>query len=297
MINIKINGFDCKEIFENKIWICNNFLSDSECDEIIINGEKNNMEYLNYRKSYRIIALDSNKNLVKTISNRLEQHNFISSINKLKCIPYGFDSYNINWNNNDSSQINNCFRMNKYISSNFKIHRDAQLTISKTIKSNYTMLIYLNDNFDGGETIFQIPNKNDINVDNIYNGISATEESELLKDKSIFHFEKPAKGKCIIFDQRILHKSNNCNGTKYVLRTDLINTGTLKNENEQIKSDVINKIEKLTKCLFRQAQLNELNNINVDIDLYEICLNLRQNPQLLKIYPHNLEKYIKFDSI
>ena len=281
---------------ENKIIICNNFLSESECDEIIKNGEEHGMEYLEYRKSHRIIGIDSNNNLTKTIQTRLKQRNLINEINKFNCVPYGFESYNVEWNDNLETHINTCFRMNKYESSNFEIHRDAQLTFSKTIKSNYTILIYLNDDYEGGETIFQI--HNDINVDDmdiLYNGISAKKEAELTKNKSNFYTIKPTKGTCVIFDQRILHKSEKCEGIKYVLRTDLIRTGIIKKEKEQIKSEKIEKLENLTKCLFRQAQLNELNNITYDVDLYEICLNLRQYPHLLKEYPIDLEKYLKFD--
>ena len=289
-----IGDINKQQINGTTLWTCNNFLSESECNEIIKKGEENTMEYLKYRNSHRIIGMDNNNNLVKTIANRLEQKQFINKINKCKCNPYGFNSYDVNWDENRSSQINTCFRMNKYESSNFEIHRDAQLTVSKTVKSNYTMLIYLNDNFEGGDTTFQIPDESLIDINKVYNGISASEESELIKEHSIFHNIKPSKGTCVIFDQRILHKSAHSKGIKYVLRTDLINTGTIKNKNEQLNNSVITSLENLTKCLFRQAQLNELNKIDCDVDLYGLCLNIRQFPHKLKTVPVHLNKYLSF---
>lgn len=280
------------DIHRSKIWIQENFLSNSECDQIINNCNNEKFIEIEYRGkgSTRLIANDNNNNLINIIKSRLDK-NLITNINSDKWIhPYGFNSANILWNKNESNKINKCIRVNKYINSGFDYHRDAQLTVTPLIKSNYTMIIYLNDNYENGETIFNY-NEN-INDDKIiHNGITITQELELTtnnKQTTII----PKKGMCIIFEQGILHKGNTTNGTKYVLRTDLICTGTWQKIIN--KTDLLIKLEKLTKSLFRQAQLNELNKIKCG-DLYEICLSLRQNPELINTYPEHLEKLLDID--
>lgn len=65
---------------------------------------------------------------------------------------------------------------------------------------------------------------------------------------------------CLIFDQRLLHKGKICKSTKYVLPTDLVCVGKQDSSYKQTELEL--KLEKLTKNLFRQAQLNELKNIS-----------------------------------
>jgi len=66
-------------------------------------------------------------------------------------------------------------------------------------KSLYTFIIYLNDDFDQGETLF-------------YN-----------KQDQIIKRIKPQAGLAIIFPQNILHSGNKVlNGSKYIMRSDLM---------------------------------------------------------------------------
>lgn len=78
-------------------------------------------------------------------------------------------------------------------------HRDGAKTM-RGQTSKWTVLLYLNDDFTGGETVFY-PDTDDINTDNV-----------------VF---KPTKGSLVMFEHRTWHASTPVrSGTKYVLRTD-----------------------------------------------------------------------------
>lgn len=75
------------------------------------------------------------------------------------------------------------------------IHRDGHATIDH-VRSKYTILIYLNDDYDGGEVCFE--DGGTIVV-------------------------KPAVGSIIVMDQDLWHKGNPVmSGKKYLLRADMI---------------------------------------------------------------------------
>ena len=272
----------------SNIWTIDDFFSKNECDEIIKNSEEASFIHLSYRNSDRLLAYDTNKTLTNLIQSRLEQQNQIFE----HCVtPYGFDAYNINWEPNKPKNINRYIRINKYTTNGFNYHRDAQLTMSPLVKSNYSMLIYLNDDFQQGETEF-IVNNDDDNHTIVHNGMTIQEELLSRSNNDTIKII-PKKGKCVIFDQRLLHCGNEPkNGVKYILRTDLICTGAYKQN--KIETPLLTKIEKLCKYLFRQAQLNELESVS-KINLYDVCLNLRQCPEKLVIYPEHLEQYLKIN--
>lgn len=64
----------------------------------------------------------------------------------LKCIKYDLYKH---------SGIHSKLRIYKYIpGQEFKRHRDGGVSISQNEESFYSLLLYLNDNFDGGNTLF-----------------------------------------------------------------------------------------------------------------------------------------------
>ena len=102
----------------------------------------------------------------------------------------------------------------------------------------------------------------------------------------------PQAGTAIVFDQRLLHKSDNISkdSVKYVLRTDLICRSVCKDETKLNYSEF--KLQSLTKSLFRQVQLLELKNESSRSscsDIYERCLNLRCFASQKQLYPVHLE--------
>ena len=91
------------------------------------------------------------------------------------------------------------FRLYKYQKNqHFEGHQDGSYSLSG-ITSLCTMLIYLNDTFEGGETEFKSSAKNSRNT-----------------------IIKPEEGKLIIFSHELPHRARSViRGTKFVLRSDL----------------------------------------------------------------------------
>lgn len=263
----------------NHIWTIDNFINREQCNAIIKACNKKGFSHLNYRNSERILFY--NDQLKELIEERLTMDYFLERLNLDQVLPYGFNQ-GIEWDKN-TNKINPCFRCNKYNKGQgFKVHRDAQYTSHETEKSNYTLLIYLNDN--DGNTVFHFPLKAYPN-----NGYTIDEEIPL-NTMSIPII--PKMGTAVIFDQRLLHEGLKTSMTKYVLRTDMICTG------KRVEKSNNSKVYNLCKSLFRQAQYQELlesrnishNGYNTT-KLYEICIGLRQTPYCID-YPKHLEKYL-----
>ena len=279
---------------DNIIWTFHNFLMPEECDEIINSSENAGFESIqhlydkNYRDNERILAFDQSK-LFEIMQNRLKHDSFLERINLKK--PYGFFTGSQEWLPNDGS-LNPCLRINKYQpnSSGFGWHRDSSYTQSTACRSNYTIVIYLNNldctfcNPNCGTTSFcygDLPK----NVA----GLTVKEEMELMENYKEISI-KPKKGMAVIFDQRLLHKANSCCCLKYVLRTDMLCFAkplhTLTFDEIQMKN------MNLTQQLFRQAQYYELQGYNENAQkLYEICISMRVNSNIQK-YQEHLSKYL-----
>lgn len=92
--------------------------------------------------------------------------------------------------------LNERFRFYRYKDGQqFKPHVDAPFKRSETELSKLTLLIYLNEDFEGGETTLILENKNIV----------------------------PKEGMLFLFEQKIMHCGRPVtSGTKYVLRTDVM---------------------------------------------------------------------------
>ena len=90
--------------------------------------------------------------------------------------------------------LNEMFRFYKYEQGQvFKKHRDQSYIRNETESSYYTFMIYLNEDFKGGETTF-----NNLVI-------------------------KPQKGTALVFFHDLEHEGTRINeGQKYVLRTDIM---------------------------------------------------------------------------
>ena len=93
--------------------------------------------------------------------------------------------------------LNERFRYYKYLTGQyFKWHRDGPFRRSPTEQSHLTVLIYLNDDCQGGETEFE-----------------GLEEDKI----------KPEPGRMLVFTHPLVHQGNPVLwGVKYVLRTDVM---------------------------------------------------------------------------
>ena len=90
--------------------------------------------------------------------------------------------------------INELFRFYKYDpGQEFKRHRDGSYIRSESEASYFTLMIYLNEDFSGGETTF-----NTVTI-------------------------RPKTGTCLLFLHDLEHEGSALiSGTKYVLRTDIM---------------------------------------------------------------------------
>lgn len=268
------------------IWTIDNFLTSDECDEIIKNAERAKFDDINYDNRQRLLSFDKNGILLKTIQTRIDD-DILNNLNKHNWAePYGF-THNIEWYEN-TSDINECIRIGKH-KNGFKWHRDAQYTKSPLLRSNYTILIYLND-CTGGETIFRIPKIQPKHI-----GITIADEIEHMNNTGFKTISiKPEKGKIVLFDQRLIHCSRSSTDEKYVLRTDLLCSGEYSTD-KQLTPQIYLKTEELTKEIFRYAQCMELTDPeNPDIDeFYERCISLRQAPYTIIQSPSSLRQLFK----
>lgn len=97
--------------------------------------------------------------------------------------------------------LNERFRFSKYKpGQHFGMHKDGINVNQQGYRSIMTLNIFLNDNFDGGETDFY------------------------LEDKSTLRFScKPKTGRGALFDSQQFHCGNEVkNGYKYLIRTDVM---------------------------------------------------------------------------
>lgn len=254
-------------------------LTSNECDIILNKLENEGYDDISFDIYKRKIVYDSEHTLSKLIRRRIQN---VKNEDNLKAEPYGFGNGTIDWNYGEI-KINPCFRSNKYVNNSKSWHRDAQYTESSLVRSNYSIIIFLNDDYEGGE--FCILNKQC----DFYDGRTIEEEMDRYDDleNSIIRI-KPQKGMAIIINQRLIHSSNIVFGTKYILRSDLIVTGKSNGNNI---GEIEKRVKDLTHGLFRQAEYRDMNNMTSN-DLYEICINLRQYPHLITEYPKRLDRLL-----
>ena len=168
------------------IWTIDNFLSPKDCEDLILFSE--NKGYVEAE-----VSLKSGAKMMKNIRNN---HRLMYQDNNLA------QKY---WNvlkqfcpdqieNSRAVGLNEQFRFYKYESSQrFKRHIDGRFRRNDTEESRITFMIYLNDDFEGGETQFD-----EITIQ-----------------------PKAGTALCFIHEQ----KHEGCpvtKGTKYVLRSDVM---------------------------------------------------------------------------
>lgn len=170
-----------------QIFLIEDFLSDSECDHYIkmtqdkvfeeakINMGGRQMMSKGIRNNDRLMIFDNN--LAKNLFNKA-----------VDFLPQIHEDYKV-------LDFNEMFRIYKYSSGQrFKMHRDGSYIRNENEKSFYTFLIYLNDDFEGGETEFE----------NLFT-------------------VAPKKGSALVFYHPLRHEGKTLiSGLKYVLRTDVM---------------------------------------------------------------------------
>ncbi|KAJ3128310.1 hypothetical protein HK098_004719 [Nowakowskiella sp. JEL0407] len=176
--------------------------------------------------------------------------------------------------------INHAMRVNRQNSEAglFAAHLDSQYCPTADKRSLFSMVIYLSDDFEGGETVLYFPHEE---LDCKGLNVEETLAKHGGLEKGFFQFQiHPKIGSAIIFSHDILHESmpirtNDQDGVieRYVLRTDVL-------VSRQPRGLILCHDEKddYRLCLeyFKEAQNLELKELPAKAgDLYERCLSIR----------------------
>jgi hypothetical protein len=270
-----------------------NLLSKEECEEIMKTTTEKKFndlkkQYLEEtRDSSRLCVLDSELStlLWKRINKIIRKDHL-----EMNFSPIGFNTSGF-W---EPCRVNECFRISKYESPSkgFASHFDNQFTTSFDEKSVFSLIIYLNEEFKGGETV--IYEENLLNVDKeivseTFEGITISKEIEMNGGISSYkkHVIEPEIGKGVIFNHQLLHSGDPLlGGTKYILRTDIV-------FQKKLCLNSIFHYKLFNRCteLFQNAQQEELQqNKEKSNELYEKSLSIRR-------YVTKHEKNEKMDSL
>lgn len=183
--------------FQKCFWI-DNLLTQNECKEFINLTEKLGYEDLKeFKKETRnsTRCFIYSKSLASELWNRIKP--FEKNFKNLK--PYGVTDNEGIWR---PYGIDECFRFNKYTKDNFfKRHVDAVYCESNHEKSILSVLVYLNDDFKGGNT-------------KIWKDFDSTKP---------LHFIKSKAGSALIFTHDLIHEGAKVEDKiKYVVRIDIM---------------------------------------------------------------------------
>ncbi|CAF3694610.1 unnamed protein product [Rotaria sp. Silwood1] len=278
-------------------------LTSDECDEILSNIRQQTFEQMSKkydvrkRNSSRLVVMDDR--LGRTLWRRLKFSNKLTKLVR-HTKPLGFNVQG-QWT---MSGVNPAMRLNKYNHGDyFGLHKDAQYAPSGDERSLLSLLIYLNDNYEKGETKFYFPkqsSKSDVK------GLTIAEEMEAyggLENGFECITLKPKKGFAVLFTHNLLHEATPPEILNPLVQTErlVLRTDVLVKRKEKPLGFAICPEEKedYLACLnfFREAQQNELesyNDSNMTVDktvktgeLYERSLSIRY------CYPRLLESKLK----
>ncbi len=249
--------------------ILENVLSNQECDNLIAQSdpfyEKLDDEYkIDERDSYRTLAEDDI--FAKILYDRIKPYLNDPSLNGIMPCGFGVDGL---WH---PEKINSCFRYCKYVqnSRGFAPHRDATYIQNENLRSICTILVYLNDNFEGGETSFY----KTLQKRKIYQTVA-----DEMKEGFIKRYQyKPIKGSVLIFNHNMIHAGEpliSDSKSKYIIRSDVVfNCERFDDYNRDWMKD---KYFLETVELYREAFNQELDgNLESSSYLYQKAIALRQ---------------------
>lgn len=181
-----------KQELNKDVFIIDNFLSENECQQFILDSEK-----LGYREA-TVSTLEGPK-MMKMIRNNQRVISIdldLASLFWERIKPFVF-KMNENW---FPKSVNEQFRYYKYeVGERFNKHRDGKFVRNEWEESKLTIIVYLNNGFEGGETEFD-----DFVV-------------------------TPKPGTALVFIHHIKHKGCKVSkGIKYALRTDVMYSKEIK---------------------------------------------------------------------
>lgn len=176
-----------KTELHQQIFLIEDFLTSAACDEYIAmaNGEVFEEAKVNMNGHQMMSKGIRNNDRLMVFDNDLAEDLFRKAA---EFLPQEHENYKL-------KNFNEMFRVYKYSpGQRFKMHRDGSYIRNENEKSFYTFLIYLNDDFEGGETEFE--------------GLFTV---------------APKTGSALVFYHPLRHEGKTLiSGLKYVLRTDVM---------------------------------------------------------------------------
>ena len=175
-----------KVVLDSFLFTIEDFFSAEECEKYILWSEQRGYEEAK-------VQVDGNQVTLKGVRNN-SRITFID-LELADMIWERFKPFAVNkFANSEVLNLNEMFRFYKYeVGQRFKRHIDGSFIRNDEEASYFTFMIYLNDDFDGGETTFQ------------------------------FEKIKPKKGTALVFYHGMKHSGEEVkSGIKYVLRTDVM---------------------------------------------------------------------------
>ena len=181
-----------------------NFLSKKECDDILIKIEKNNFQKAPIGNNKKNIDLGFRNNSRTFIEDLDFSKKLFNKFKNLEIIPKNMTNNVYKLSSLYKHTLFYKYEKGEY----FKEHYDNEKKDGNK-KSFFTVLIYLNDDFDGGETTFITYKRNLI--------------KNKIKNEKILTPIIPKKCKLLVFNHNILHEGSLLiNGSKIVLRNDIM---------------------------------------------------------------------------
>lgn len=178
-----------KTILHPEIFLIENFLTNEECDHYIELTKDKVFEEAKINMQGRQVMSKGirNNDRLMVFDNKLAENLFQKAS---EFLPQTHENYKV-------TGFNEMFRIYKYSpGQRFKMHRDGSYIRNEHEKSFYTFLIYLNHDFEGGETEFE--------------GLFTV---------------APKKGSALVFHHPLRHEGKTLiSGLKFVLRTDIMYT-------------------------------------------------------------------------
>lgn len=165
------------------IWTIRNFLEIETCKSLINEIEESGF----FHKKFKILHKDNEFDL----NNRI----FFKSLEFAGLIWQKIQKYTPKYNDDYYPiGVNEQFRLYKYFTGQvFEKHRDSPFIRNENERSFFSLLIYFNNDFEGGETTFDV------------------------------FSVKPESGMAVIFPHTLLHSGAIVTkGCKYILRSDIM---------------------------------------------------------------------------
>ena len=181
-----MNTMEKIELIADQLFVIDDFFTVRECDDYILWSEQSGYEAAK-------VQLDGKQVMMKNVRNNsritfTDQQLADRIWEKIR--PYVIPRFG----NSTAIGLNELFRFYKYEpGQRFKKHIDGSYIRNETEASYFTLMIYLNDDFEGGETTFDS------------------------------HTIVPKRGQALVFEHTRRHAGEPIlSGVKYVLRTDIM---------------------------------------------------------------------------